>query len=71
MPAAGSRTVRSCDLASVLYGAFGGPDLRAERGYVVGSGTHEDLLAAGATYAGLFTVQAFRTSSASPYVRLA
>ena len=41
-------------------------------GYVVGSGTHEELLAAGATYAELFTLQASRTSSASPvHARLA
>ncbi len=53
-------TVRSADRIYVL-----------NEGDVVGSGTHEDLLAAGATYAGLFTLQASRTSSASPYVRLA
>jgi ATP-binding cassette subfamily B protein len=52
--------VRSADRISVV-----------NEGYVVGSGTHEDLLAAGATYAGLFTLQASRTSSAAPYVRLA
>jgi ABC-type multidrug transport system fused ATPase/permease subunit len=41
-------------------------------GYVVGSGTHEELLAAGATYAELFTLQASRTSRASPvHARLA
>ena len=38
-------------------------------GYVVGSGTHEELLAAGATYAELFTLQASRTSRAPRYMR--
>ena len=35
-------------------------------GYVVESGTHEELLAAAGTYAELFTLQAPCTSSASP-----
>ena len=48
-------TVRSADRIYVL-----------NEGYVVESGTHEELLAAGGTYAELFTLQAPRTSSASP-----
>ena len=48
-------TVRSADRIYVL-----------NEGYVVESGTHEELLAAGTTYAELFTLQASRTSSASP-----
>ena len=48
-------TVRSADRIYVL-----------NEGYVVESGTHEELLAAGGTYAELFTLQASRTSSASP-----
>ena len=48
-------TVRSVDPIYVL-----------NEGYVVESGTHEKLLAAGGTYAELFTLQASRTSSASP-----
>ena len=54
-------TVRSADRIYVL-----------DEGYVAESGTQEELLAAGAIYAGPFTLQASRTSSASPrYVRLA
>ena len=48
-------TVRSADRIYVL-----------NDGYVIESGTHEEPLAAGATYAELFTLQASRTSSASP-----
>lgn len=51
-------TVRSVDPIYVL-----------NEGYVVELGTHEKLLAAGGTYAELFTLQASRTSSASPVVR--
>ena len=48
-------TVRSVDPIYVL-----------NEGYVVESGTHEKLLAAGGTYAEHFTLQASPTSSASP-----